>query len=194
MNEADAIKRIKNGDIEAFEDIVALYETKVCGIIYQIVRNQNEVEDIAQEVFIKVFKNINKFEEKSSLYTWIYRITVNMCIDTMKKRKSVVYIDEKLETGDGEIERQFESDQKTDEIYEKKELKDIINKCIEELPEKQRMMIILRDIKGFSYEEISSFTKTNIGTVKSQINRARLKLKELLEKKGTIVDYVESKD
>lgn len=194
MNEADAIKRIKNGDIEAFEDIVALYETKVCGIIYQIVRNQNEVEDIAQEVFIKVFKNINKFEEKSSLYTWIYRITVNMCIDTMKKRKSVVYIDEKLETGDGEIERQFESDQKTDEIYEKKELKDIIKKCIEELPEKQRMMIILRDIKGFSYEEISSFTKTNIGTVKSQINRARLKLKELLEKKGTIVDYVESKD
>ncbi len=194
MNEADAIKRIKNGDIEAFEDIVALYETKVCGIIYQIVRNQNEVEDIAQEVFIKVFKNINKFEEKSSLYTWIYRITVNMCIDTIKKRKSVVYIDEKLETGDGEIERQFESDQKTDEIYEKKELKDIINKCIEELPEKQRMMIILRDIKGFSYEEISSFTKTNIGTVKSQINRARLKLKELLEKKGTIVDYVESKD
>lgn len=194
MNEADAIKRIKNGDIEAFEDIVALYETKVCGIIYQIVRNQNEVEDIAQEVFIKVFKNINKFEEKSSLYTWIYRITVNMCIDTIKKRKSVVYIDEKLETGDGEIERQFESDQKTDEIYEKKELKDIIKKCIEELPEKQRMMIILRDIKGFSYEEISSFTKTNIGTVKSQINRARLKLKELLEKKGTIVDYVESKD
>ena len=114
-------------------------------------------------------------------------------MDYIKKRKEVIYIEEKLQLEDGEVEFQLPSDEKLqDELYEEKELKEKLQKSIAKLPDKQRMMIILRDIKGLSYEEISEVLEMKLGTVKSQINRARLKLKEILEDDGTFLDYVES--
>lgn len=194
MSDGELVEKIKKGDIDAYEEIIKKYENKVCGIIYHMIKNQNDVEDLAQEVFIKVYKNLSKFKGDSSLYTWIYKITVNLCLDEVKKRKNIIYLDEKLEVEDGELERELPSSDKTQvELYEEKELKEKLHKCIGKLPEKQRVMIVLRDIKGFSYEEISEITSVKLGTVKSQINRARLKLKELLDKEGTFLEYIESK-
>lgn len=194
MSDEELVEKIKKGDIDAYEEIIKKYENKVCGIIYHMIKNQNDVEDLAQEVFIKVYKNLSKFKGDSSLYTWIYKITVNLCLDEVKKRKNIIYLDEKLEIEDGELERELPSSDKTQvELYEEKELKEKLHKCIGKLPEKQRVMIVLRDIKGFSYEEISEITSVKLGTVKSQINRARLKLKELLDKEGTFLEYIESK-
>lgn len=194
MSDEELVEKIKKGDIDAYEEIIKKYENKVCGIIYHMIKNQNDVEDLAQEVFIKVYKNLSKFKGDSSLYTWIYKITVNLCLDEVKKRKNIIYLDEKLEVEDGELERELPSLDKTQvELYEEKELKEKLHKCIGKLPEKQRVMIVLRDIKGFSYEEISEITSVKLGTVKSQINRARLKLKELLDKEGTFLEYIESK-
>lgn len=193
LEEKLLIKRIKDGDVDAFEDIIALYEKKVFGIIYQITKNQNEIEDLAQEVFIKIYRNIDKFQGNSSLYTWIYKITVNLCLDELRKKKEVIYLDEKINVNDGEIELQLPSKEKNQEQqYEEKELKEKMQIAIDRLPDKQKMMIVLRDIKGFTYEEISEITGIKLGTVKSQINRARLKLKELLEKDGTLIEYIES--
>lgn len=194
MSDEELVEKIKKGDIDAYEEIIKKYENKVCGIIYHMIKNQNDVEDLAQEVFIKVYKNLSKFKGDSSLYTWIYKITVNLCLDEVKKRKNIIYLDEKLEVEDGELKRELPSSDKTQvELYEEKELKEKLHKCIGKLPEKQRVMIVLRDIKGFSYEEISEITSVKLGTVKSQINRARLKLKELLDKEGTFLEYMESK-
>ena len=194
MSDEELVEKIKKGDIDVYEEIIKKYENKVCGIIYHMIKNQNDVEDLAQEVFIKVYKNLSKFKGDSSLYTWIYKITVNLCLDEVKKRKNIIYLDEKLEVEDGELERELPSSDKTQvELYEEKELKEKLHKCIGKLPEKQRVMIVLRDIKGFSYEEISEITSVKLGTVKSQINRARLKLKELLDKEGTFLEYIESK-
>lgn len=194
MSDEELVEKIKKGDIDAYEEIIKKYENKVCGIIYHMIKNQNDVEDLAQEVFIKVYKNLSKFKGDSSLYTWIYKITVNLCLDEVKKRKNIIYLDEKLEVEDGELERELPSSDKTQvELYEEKELKEKLHKCIGKLPEKQRVMIVLRDIKGFSYEEISEITSVKLGTVKSQISRARLKLKELLDKEGTFLEYMESK-
>lgn len=193
MNDEELVKRVKKGDIDAFEEIIAKYEKRVFGLIYNVIKNENEIEDVAQEVFMKVYKNIDKFKGNSSLYTWIYRITTNLCLDYIKKKKEVIYIDEKLQLDDGEVDFQIPSDEKLqDELYEEKELKEKLQKSIAKLPEKQQMMIVLRDIKGLSYEEISEILEMKLGTVKSQINRARLKLKDLLEKDGTFLDYVES--
>lgn len=192
--EEDLIEKAQKGDLKAFEKIVELYQNKVYGIVYHMIKKEDEVEDVAQEVFIKIYRNINKFQGKSSFYTWVYRITANMCIDTLKKKQTVIYLDEKLKTEEGEIYPEIPSDDKRqDELYEQKELKEKLNECIEKLEPKQKLMIILRDIKGFSYEEIAKISGQKLGTVKSQINRARLKLKELLEKDGTFVDYIESK-
>ncbi len=194
MSDEELVEKVKKGDVDAYEEIVKKYENKVFGIVYHMIKNQNDVEDLAQEVFIKVYKNLSKFKGDSSLYTWIYKITVNLCLDEMKKRKNIIYLDEKLEVEDGELERELPSSDKTQiELYEEKELKENLHKCIGKLPEKQRVMIVLRDIKGFSYEEIAEITSVKLGTVKSQINRARLKLKELLDEEGTFLEYTESK-
>ncbi len=194
MNDEKLVKKVKNGDADAFEQIIIKYEKKIFGLIYNMLRNENEIEDVAQEVFIKVYKNLDKFNGDSSLYTWIYKIATNLCLDQIKKRKEVIYIDEKLQLDDGEVEIQIPSDEKLqDEIYEQKELKQKLESCIDKLPEKQKVMIVLRDIKGLSYDEIAEILDLKLGTVKSQINRARLKLKELLEKDGTFVEYIESK-
>ena len=194
MSDEELVKKVKNGDVDAFEQIITKYEKKIFGLIYNMLRNENEIEDVAQEVFIKVYKNLDKFHGDSSLYTWIYKIATNLCLDQIKKRKEVIYIDEKLQLDDGEVEFQIPSDEKLqDEIYEQKELKQKLESCIDKLPEKQKAMIVLRDIKGLSYDEIAEILDLKLGTVKSQINRARLKLKELLEKDGTFVEYIESK-
>ena len=193
VNDEELVDRVKSGDIDAFEEIIAKYEKRVFGLIYNMLKNDNDIEDIAQDIFIKVYKNIDKFHGNSSLYTWIYRIATNMCLDYMKKKKNVIYIDEKVQLDDGEVELQLPSDEKLqEELYEEKEMKQKLNKAIDKLPDKQKAMIILRDIKGLSYEEISEVLEIKLGTVKSQINRARLKLKEILEKDGTFLDYVES--
>ena len=193
IDEKELIRQAKSGNLKAYEEIIGLYEKKVFSTIYYMVKNDNEVEDIAQEVFIKIYKNLGNFKEESSLYTWIYRITVNVCIDEFKKRKKVVYLDEKIDTKDGEVELQLSDDSKSPtDIAEDNNLKDKLEKCIKKLPESQRMMIILRDIKGFTYMEIAEIMKMNLGTVKSKINRARASLKELLEEDGTFLEYDES--
>ena len=193
IDEKILISKAKEGDKKAFEEIISLYEKKVFSTIYYMVKNENEVEDIAQEVFVKIYRNLKNFKEESSLYTWIYRITINVCIDALKKKKNVVYIDEKVETADGEMEMQLEDTAKGPEhLAEDEELKRKITDCIRKLPIDQRTMIILRDIKGFTYMEIAEMTKINLGTVKSKINRARTALKQILEEDGTFLEYNES--
>lgn len=194
MTDEELVEDVKKGNIDAFEDIVKKYENKVYGIVFHMMKNQNEVEDLAQEVFLKVYKNLDRFKGDSSLYTWIYKITVNLCLDELKKRKNIIYLDEKISVEDGEIDKELPSNERSqEELYEDKELKENLHRCINKLPDKQKMMIVLRDIKGFSYDEIAKITNNKIGTVKSQINRARLKLKELLDKEGTFLEYIVSK-
>ena len=193
MTDEELVEKVKKGDADVYEKIIQKYQSKVFGLIYNMTKNQNDIEDLAQEVFIKIYKNLGKFKGESSLYTWIYKITVNLCLDEMKKRKNVIYLDEKIEVDDGEVNRELPSEDKSQEkLYEEKELQEKLHNCINKLPEKQKVMIVLRDIKGFSYEEISKITDVKLGTVKSQINRARLKLKELLDEEGTFLEYIES--
>lgn len=194
LTDEELVEDVKKGNIDAFEDIVKKYENKVYGIVFHMMKNQNEVEDLAQEVFLKVYKNLDRFKGDSSLYTWIYKITVNLCLDELKKRKNIIYLDEKINVEDGEIDKELPSNERSqEELYEDKELKENLHRCINKLPDKQKIMIVLRDIKGFSYDEIAKITNNKIGTVKSQINRARLKLKELLDKEGTFLEYIVSK-
>ncbi len=194
LTDEELVEDVKKGNIDAFEDIVKKYENKVYGIVFHMMKNQNEVEDLAQEVFLKVYKNLDRFKGDSSLYTWIYKITVNLCLDELKKRKNIIYLDEKISVEEGEIDKELPSNERSqEELYEDKELKENLHRCINKLPDKQKMMIVLRDIKGFSYDEIAKITNNKIGTVKSQINRARLKLKELLDKEGTFLEYIVSK-
>ena len=184
--EKELVLRVKNGDVDAFSEIIKMYEKKICSTIFFMVKNENMVEDIAQEVFIKIYKNLPKFNEQSSLYTWIYRITINACYDEIKKEKKVVYLSNYLENENGEEQEvEFEDEtQNVEEFIEKSADKDTLIKCIKSLPDEMRALIILRDIKDFSYWEIADMLKLKLGTVKSRLSRARKELKNELKRQG----------
>ena len=193
--EKSLIIKAKRGDIEAFEQLIEIYQKKVFNIALRMIGNYEDANDMAQEVFIRVFRSLKDFKEQSTFSTWIYRITTNVCLDEIRKRKNkkVVYIDEDVKNDDGEIKRQVESDDPTPELVaEKNYVKQVVNEAINMLSEEHRTVIVLRDIQGFSYEEIAKITKCPEGTVKSRINRARHALKDILSTKKELFneDYV----
>ena len=184
-HERELVIKAKSGSDKAFEEIIKLYEQKICSTIFYMVKNKDIVEDIAQEVFIKVYRNIDKFNEQSSLYTWIYRITMNACFDEIKKEKKITYLSNYVETEEGEQEVEFEDpSQNVDEIISAKLDREELVKAIKRLPDDQRAIIVLRDIRGFTYWEIADMLKIKLGTVKSKISRARVSLKDELERAG----------
>ena len=183
--EKEIIRKVKSGDVNAFEEIVKMYEKRICQTIYFMVKDDSIVEDIAQEVFIKIYKNLSKFNEQSSLYTWIYRITMNACYDEIKKEQKIKTFSTYIEVDDHEEEVEIEDEtQDVENIIENKFDKQMLIKAIKNLPSESRALIVLRDIRGFSYWEISDMLKLKLGTVKSKISRARFALKNELEKQG----------
>ena len=184
MNEKELIKKAKEGHIESFENLIEAHEKRVYNISLKMLKNEQDAFDAAQDTFLKAFKYISKFKEESSFSTWIYRIAVNVCLDIIKKKKETqnqISIEQQITLKDNEITLQFEDEkQNVLEDVIKAERKEALYKAIEKLKPDQKKMIILRDIEGFSYEEISKITGITTGTVKSKINRARNALKTLL--------------
>jgi len=193
--EKDLLKKARNGDIEAFEQLIEDYQKRVFNIALRMIGNYDDANELAQEVFIRIFKSIKDFKEESSLSTWIYRITTNVCLDEIRKRKNknVVSLDEEVKLEEGDLQRQVEDTRPTpDVIAEKNEVRKLVKDAIMSLPEEQRTVIILRDIQGFSYEEIAKIMKCPEGTVKSRINRSRQILRDRLKPKMELLkgDYV----
>lgn len=178
------VKGCKKGRMDAFEKLMRKYENKVYSLCYRFSGNYDDANDLAQETFIKVYNSINKFQGKSAFSTWLYRVTTNVCLDEMRKRKNVnsFSLDNPQKNDEGEEIYYDLSDQKFNPelIAEKNDLKQIVHKGINYLSEQQRMIIILREIEELSYEEIAEILDISIGTVKSRLNRARKNLKEIL--------------
>jgi len=185
------LKKSQEGDIHAFEQLIESYQKRVFNIAYRIIGSYDDANELAQEVFIKVYRSLSQFKGRSSFSTWIYSITKNVCYDELRKRKNkkVVYIDEDIKYDNNEIQRQVEDGRpQPDEIAEKNEIKRIVHEAIMELSYEHREAIVLRDIQGFSYEEISKLLKCPEGTVKSRINRARRSLKNILKKNEELLN------
>lgn len=180
------IEKSKKGDIDAFEELIKLYEKKIYNIAFRMTNDREDACDIAQEVCIKIYKSINTFKGNSSFGTWVYRITSNVCIDIMRKRNNIISINATNDDGE-EYELPIEDKGRLpEEIVESKETVELIKGYIKELAPDQRIVIILRDIQGYSYEEISRILDVNVGTVKSRLNRARNFIKEKF-KKGNLL-------
>lgn len=176
------LKKSREGDVDSFEKLIAKHQQKVYNIAYRMMGNEEDAKDAAQEALIKVYKNIGNFRGDSGFSTWIYRIAVNACKDELRKKKhNVVSMDKEMETDEGSFKHEF-ADQslKPDELLEQSELNEIVQSSIQDLPEQNRVAIILRDIQGFSYEDISKVLDCPVGTVKSRINRGRKLLKDIL--------------
>lgn len=191
LEEKKLLERAKKGDVEAFESLVEVYQKKVYNIALRMIGNPHDAEELAQEVFIRVFKSLAGFKEQAQFSTWIYRITINTCLDELRKRKNrrVVYLDQEIDTGENEIKRQLEDDRPTPDVSaEKNELRKLVQDAIQKLPENHRIILILRDLNGMSYDEIAKVLKSPEGTVKSRISRARQALKKLLKNNQELFD------
>jgi RNA polymerase sigma-70 factor (ECF subfamily) len=178
------IKKSQSGDVESFELLISSYDKRAYNIAYRIMGNEEDAKDMAQEALLRVFKSLKDFKGQAAFSTWLYRIVTNVCLDELRRRKNEKYvsIDSTIHTDSGELHMELCSDKETPEnIYERVEQRELIKNAIKEMSEDYRSVIILRDIQGFSYEEISVILDCSLGTVKSRINRARTMLRDKLK-------------
>lgn len=187
--EKTLIEKCKKGDIEAFEKLIFDYQKKVFNICYRFMQNHEDASEIAQEVFIKVYKSIINFMEESKLSTWIYKIAATTCIDELRKRKNINTVS--IDNDELAVSLPDNSNNPHD-VLSKNELKRELHNAINSLNDDHRDVIILRDMQGFSYEEIAKMLKLPLGTVKSRIKRGREGIKQYLIKNGNFFDKVSS--
>jgi RNA polymerase sigma-70 factor, ECF subfamily len=176
--EAALVRRIQARDDLAFREIVDRYQAKVFSIIYGILRNHNDAEDIAQQVFSKVYFSIGSFDFRSSLLTWIYKITVNECYDYLRKKRvrKLVYESDfseedaqRMEASDPAIDPSPAADTKLAQ-------RDLVTKLLERVSPEDRSLILLKEVEGHSVEELAAMTGLNENTIKVKLFRTRQKL------------------
>ncbi|SEL30022.1 RNA polymerase, sigma-24 subunit, RpoE [Stigmatella aurantiaca] len=181
------VKRVRNGDQRAFKLLVERYQRKVYAVALGMLKDKEEAMDVSQEAFVKVYKYLDHFKGDSSFYTWLYRITVNICIDLIRKRAGAggepVEFDEtqSLDLSQANIgalgSRLGTNPQKS---ALRRELADKIQEALATVPEKHRAILLLREIEGMSYEELSRTLDIPKGTVMSRLFHARTKVQKIL--------------
>jgi len=184
----EVIERCKAGDEKAFDEIVLRSQKKVFNIAYRMLGNLEEAKDLAQEVFISVFESVKDLKEETKFDAWLTQITLNHCRNRWKYLKRRQYfnsdsLDDPIETEDGRLPRAVVDPSDNPEIlYEKKSIQQFIQRGLLKLKEDQRELLVLRDLQGFSYEEMAELLSLPEGTIKSRLHRARMDFKEVLER------------
>jgi RNA polymerase sigma-70 factor (ECF subfamily) len=176
--EGALVRQAQSGDEAAFREIVEHYQSKVFSIIHGIVRQRNDVEDIAQQVFAKVYFSLRNFDFRSSLITWIYKITVNECFDYLRKKKvrKLVYESDLSEDEVRRVENTEPSVDRTMPADESLARHDYVLKLLARVSEEERNLLMLKEVEGHSVEELAEMTGMNENTIKVKLFRARQKL------------------
>jgi RNA polymerase sigma-70 factor, ECF subfamily len=176
--EAALVRRIQAKDEIAFREIVERYQAKVFSIIFGILRNHNDAEDIAQQVFAKIYFSIKNFDFRSSLLTWIYKITVNECYDYLRKKRvrKLVYESDFSEEDALRMENSENASEQGTPVDTRLAQRDFIVKLLDKLSEDDRTLLLLKEVEGHSVEELSEMTGMNENTIKVKLFRARQKL------------------
>lgn len=174
-SDIELVNEFKSGNISAFDEIVRKYQKKVYGLARKILGNHDDADDVAQEVFIKLYYSLNDFKGESSLFTWIYRITVNECNNVLRKKKikEFVQIDE--------IMNLLKFSQTPEQELVDKERKNLIERAMEKLPPKQRAVFVMRFFDELDYEQISKILNKPIGTLKANYFHAVKKIQRFIK-------------
>jgi RNA polymerase sigma-70 factor (ECF subfamily) len=175
--EYDLIRRVKAHDELAFREMVEQYQAKVFSIIYGILRNRNDAEDIAQQVFAKVYFSIGSFDSRSSLLTWVHKITVNECYDYLRKKRvrKLVY-ESDFSAEDAEYVDAAESAPDLVPLEHQLAERDLVVKLLANVSEEARSLMLLKEVEGHSVEELAAMTGLNENTIKIKLFRTRQKL------------------
>lgn len=182
MDEAYLIKQAQKGDVQAYNTLVLHYQDAVYNVAYRIMGEPGAAADATQEAFISAYQAIRRFRG-GSFKSWLMRIVTNACYDELRRRKR------RPQSSLDQIVEEFEStpillnqdDPGPEDLRQRSELMAAVQRCLDELPDDQRMVTILSDVEGYDYNEISDIMSTSLGTVKSRLSRARAKLRDCLQ-------------
>jgi RNA polymerase sigma-70 factor (ECF subfamily) len=188
IDEEKWIARAQQGDVSAYNRLVLHYQDIVYNVAYRIMRDPAAADDAAQEAFISAYKALNRFRG-GNFKSWLLRIVTNSCYDELRRRKrrpqsSLDEITEEVESP------AFLADDNTsapEEMQQRGELVDAVQRCLDDLPDEQRLAAVLCDVEGREYQEIAEIMSVSIGTVKSRISRARSKLRDCLQGFGELL-------
>ncbi len=181
----ELMMRFKDGDLDAYQELVERLHRRVIRLAYRYLTSQPDAEDIAQEVFVKLYKARHKWEPRASISTWVFRITANACLNVIRSRRTSGAVSLETARSDGDPMSEAIPERnlpEPDENLETLETAELVRRAIEMLPETQRMAILLNRFEGLSYAEVASALGTSEAAVKSMLFRARATLKGLLEK------------
>ena len=176
------IQRFKEGDSSAFDELVIKHQSKVFNTAYRMLSSYEDANDMAQEVFIRAYKSLLKFRGDSKFYTWLYRITVNSCINKLKSQKRTISLSYCAQSG-ARIEPTLAHSHDGGPMnkLERRELQRHVQNAISSLPDRYRCVVVLRDIQGLHYQEIAKVMECSLEAVRSSLYRARKKLKRELK-------------
>jgi RNA polymerase sigma-70 factor (ECF subfamily) len=183
------IKQFRHGDSAAMERLVLRYQNRIYNVILKICANPDDAAELTQETFVKIIENLDKFEGRSSFYTWAFRIAVNLTLNYCQRNAKLAVrsleAEQELHDSQGRhILKDFLSDETSPDaeaVAQNKELFEIAVRALMKLDDAQRVVVILRDIEGMSYARIAEVLNVELGTVRSRLSRARNKLREILE-------------
>lgn len=179
-DDIDLISRCQRGDQAAFGLIIGRYQDRIYNLCAHLLGNCSEAEDMAQATFLKAYRNLGRFQPQAALYTWLYRIAVNTCLDHLR-RPFFESIFRRSSNGEEIVLDHPSSAPSPEKNFENRQLQVALQKALEKLSPKLRAVIVLKEIEGLSYEEIAITLEISIGTVKSRISRARGELQVVLQ-------------
>jgi RNA polymerase sigma-70 factor, ECF subfamily len=173
------------GEERAFGELVERYQTRLLNFIYRTIGDRDRAEDLVQEVFIRVYRHLHRFDRSKKFSTWVYTIASNLAKNELRNRSRNPLVLFQTMQGSSEDEDrplQFEdTTSRPDDMYRKRHLRELVEDTVSKLPEHHRQVFVLRELEGKSYEEIAEITDCNLGTVKSRLNRARTAFAAIIE-------------
>lgn len=177
------VERFKDGDMSAFDQLVRKYQKSVLNLVYRFTGDSNRAEDLAQEVFVRIFRALGGFEAKAKFFTYLYKVTLNLCLKEREReqRRRTYSLDENVhedESRTREIEDPLGS---AEAEVERRDTARIVREAVMSLPEEQRTAVILHRYQGLSYEEMAEVLEISLPAVKSRLHRAKLSLRDRLE-------------
>jgi RNA polymerase sigma-70 factor (ECF subfamily) len=177
LNDSQVVQKFLDGEERAFGELVDRYDTRLVNFVYRTVGDRERAQDLVQETFVRVYRHLHRFDQTKKFSTWIYTIASNLAKNELRNRSRnplVLFqtIRKNWEADHRPLEWEDES-YKPDDLYRKRHLREMVEKAVAELPEHHRIVFVLRELEGRTYEEIAEITETNLGTVKSRLNRAR---------------------
>lgn len=175
-DDAHLVDRVRRGDPRAFEELVIAYQHRVFGVALRMLRNRAEAEEVAQEVFLRVHRALDDFRGEAKLSTWLYAIASRLCLNRLASGER------RMAREGEEVLDRLAADADPAAHVERGELEAALQRAIDELPEERRIVVVLRDLEGLAYEEIAAALELPLNTVRSRLHRARMDLKEKLER------------